>query len=64
MQEEHEKAVKPVSFRLSSLLLLAGKEKRSSFCNEVAETWAVSHRLGRSACPSPVTAEDGNEALA
>lgn len=27
MQEEHEKAVKPVSFRLSSLLLLAGKEK-------------------------------------
>lgn len=63
MQEEHEKAVRPVSFKLSSLLLLAGKEK--SFLQRggwdldcVSQTgW------GDPASPSPVTAEEGSEAL-
>lgn len=40
MQEEHEKAVRAVSFRVSSLLLLAGKK---SLLQLGAGTWAVPH---------------------
>ena len=62
MQEEHDKAVRAVSFRVSSLLLLAGKEKsllQWGGWDLGCVSWAG---WGDAAPPSPVTAEEGSEA--